>query len=102
MDKAIENANERIQQLLAEAKSKKLTVGEFAGKIWLGAIEDNLAELTLASMMIQKVSSISHLEACELVQHLRKLTLCGNSEAITPALSLICDGLIANNEAEKK
>lgn len=101
MDNTIENANKRVQQLIAEAESKKLTVGEFAGKIWLGAIEQNLAELTLASMMIQKASSISHSEACELVQHLRKLTLCGDSEAVTRALSMICDGLNASNKTEK-
>ena len=51
--------------------------------------------------MFEKALAIPQPEIDELVQHLIKLTLCGDSEAITRALSLICDGLIANNETEK-
>ena len=97
MDDTIENANKRVQYLIAEAESKKLTVGEFAGKIWLGTIEDNLAELALASMMIQKALSISSGDACQMIKDLKKLTLRGDSEAIKLALLMICDGLLASN-----
>lgn len=101
MDKVIQETQARVQELFNEANSKKLSTGEFAGKIWLGVLERNLPELSIALTMFEKALVIPQPEIDELVQHLIKLTLCGDSEAITRALSLICDGLIANNETEK-
>lgn len=51
--------------------------------------------------MFEKANSLSPSKSCELVQHLVKLTLCGDTEAIKRALTLLCDGLIANNKVEE-
>ena len=101
MDKAIQETQARVQELFNEANSKKLSTGEFAGKIWLGVVQGNFTELSIALTMFEKALAIPQPEIDELVQHLIKLSLCGNSEAITRALSLICDGLIANNKTEE-
>jgi len=101
MDKVIQETQARVQELFNEANSKKLSTGEFAGKIWLGVVQGNFPELSIALTMFEKALAIPQPEIDELVQHLIKLTLCGDSEAITRALSLICDSLIANNETEK-
>lgn len=100
MDKATQETQVRVQELFNEANSKKLSTGEFAGKIWLGVLERNLPELSITLTMFEKALAIPQPEIDELVQHLIKLTLCGDSEAITRALSLLCDGLNASNEAE--
>ena len=92
MDKATQEIRDRVQELFNEANSKKLSTEEFAGKIWLGVLERNLPELSIALTMFEK-ASIPQLEIDQLVQHLIKLSICGNSEAITRALSLIRDGL---------
>ena len=101
MDKVIQETQARVQELFNEANSKKLSTGEFAGKIWLGVVQGNFPELSIALTMFEKALAIPQPEIDELVQHLIKLTLCGDSEAITRALSLICDGLIANNKTEE-
>ena len=101
MDKATQETQVRVQELFNEANSKKLSTGEFAGKIWLGVVQGSLPELSIALTMFEKALAIPQPEIDELVQHLIKLTLCGDSEAITRALSLICDGLIASNKTEE-
>ena len=101
MDKATQETQVRVQELFNEANSKKLSIGEFAGKIWLGVLKRNLPELSIALTMFEKALVIPQTEIDELVQHLIKLSLCGNSEAITRALSLICDGLRSHNKVEE-
>lgn len=91
----------QIKQILGIAISKKLSVKEFAGKIWLETVYGSFPESVLVSMMFEKALQISPAEAVDLIQQLTKLTLCGDSTAIIRALTIISDGLIASSSLKQ-